>query len=91
MRIPRMLADQRLGAVIGRAPPTSFDIWLKDYLGDSLTSALFLRMKLVPDWIEQRQGLLQVLLRLLAPPCANAAPADFCLPSTWILGAGRQG
>ena len=29
-----MLADQRLGAVIGRNPPTSFDSWLNDYVGD---------------------------------------------------------
>jgi hypothetical protein len=35
LRIRGMLADQRLGAVIGRDPPTSFDAWLKDYVGDS--------------------------------------------------------
>ncbi len=34
LRIRGMLADQRLGAVIGRDPPTSFDTWLKDYVGD---------------------------------------------------------
>lgn len=34
LRIRGMLADQRLGAVIGRNPPTSFDAWLKDYVGD---------------------------------------------------------
>jgi hypothetical protein len=34
MRIRGMLADQRLGAVISRDPPTSFDAWLKDYVGD---------------------------------------------------------
>jgi hypothetical protein len=35
LRIRGMLADQRLGAVIGRDPPTSFDIWLKDYVGSN--------------------------------------------------------
>lgn len=35
LRIRGMLADQRLGAVIGRDPPTSFDTWLKDYVGDN--------------------------------------------------------
>jgi hypothetical protein len=34
LRIRGMLADQRLGAVIGRHPPTSFEAWLKDYVGD---------------------------------------------------------
>jgi hypothetical protein len=34
LRIRGMLADQRLGAVIGRDPPTSFETWLKDYVGD---------------------------------------------------------
>lgn len=34
LRIRGMLADQRLGAVIGRDPPTSFEKWLKDYVGD---------------------------------------------------------
>jgi DNA helicase HerA-like ATPase len=33
LRIRGMLADQRLGAVIGREPPTSFDSWLNDYVG----------------------------------------------------------
>jgi DNA helicase HerA-like ATPase len=35
LRIRGMLADQRLGAVIGRDPPTSFDTWLRDYVGDN--------------------------------------------------------
>lgn len=35
LRIRGMLADQRLGAVIGRDPPTSFDAWLADYVGSS--------------------------------------------------------
>jgi hypothetical protein len=35
LRIRGMLADQRLGAVIGRDPPTAFADWLKDYVGDS--------------------------------------------------------
>lgn len=35
LRIRGMLADQRLGAVIGRDPPTSFEAWLADYVGES--------------------------------------------------------
>ncbi|MCK9390119.1 MAG: ATP-binding protein [Syntrophales bacterium] len=38
LRIRSMLADQRLGAVIGRDPPTSFDMWLKNYVGDNAAS-----------------------------------------------------
>src|ERR1019366_6229367 len=33
LRIRGMLADQRLGAVIGREPPITFEDWLKDYIG----------------------------------------------------------
>jgi uncharacterized protein len=33
LRIRGMLADQRLGAVIGRSPPTTFENWLNDYVG----------------------------------------------------------
>ncbi|WP_448032755.1 ATP-binding protein [Bradyrhizobium liaoningense] len=33
IRIRGMLADQRLGAVIGREPPTTFETWLNDYIG----------------------------------------------------------
>jgi hypothetical protein len=34
LRIKSMLADQRLGPVISRDPPTTFENWLKDYVGD---------------------------------------------------------
>jgi uncharacterized protein len=34
LRIRSMLADQRLGSVIGKTPPTSFEEWLKSYVGD---------------------------------------------------------
>lgn len=33
LRIRGMLADQRLGSVIGREPPITFEDWLKDYIG----------------------------------------------------------
>jgi DNA helicase HerA-like ATPase len=33
LRIRSMLADPRLGAVVGRDPPTSFDAWLNNYVG----------------------------------------------------------
>lgn len=35
LRIRSMLADQRLGSVIGKQPPTNFDDWLKSYVGDN--------------------------------------------------------
>lgn len=38
LRIRAMLADQRLGSVIGKQPPTSFDDWLKAYVGDNAAS-----------------------------------------------------
>lgn len=38
LRIRGMLADQHLSAVIARDPPTSFDNWLKDYVGDNCAS-----------------------------------------------------
>lgn len=34
LRIRSMLADQRLGSVIGKNPPTTFEDWLKSYIGD---------------------------------------------------------
>ncbi|GAA4497521.1 ATP-binding protein [Gluconacetobacter tumulicola] len=34
LRIRSMLADHRLGGVIAREPPTSFEEWLKSYVGD---------------------------------------------------------
>lgn len=33
LRIRGMMADHRLGDVIGKEPPTSFDQWLTDYVG----------------------------------------------------------
>jgi uncharacterized protein len=35
LRIRSMLADHRLATVIARDPPTSFDTWLRDYVGDN--------------------------------------------------------
>lgn len=34
LRIKSMLADQRLGSVIARDPPTTFTDWLEDYVGN---------------------------------------------------------
>jgi uncharacterized protein len=38
LRIRGMLADQRLGAVINKHPPTTFDSWLNEYVGSSEAS-----------------------------------------------------
>ncbi|MFG6488302.1 ATP-binding protein [Roseateles sp. BYS78W] len=35
LRIRGMLADHRLGAVVGHQPPVRFEDWLSDYVGDS--------------------------------------------------------
>jgi DNA helicase HerA-like ATPase len=54
LRIRGMLADQRLGAVIGRDPATSFDAWLKNYVGDngaSNGSMAVVDLSLVPSEI----------------------------------------
>lgn len=54
LRIRGMLADQRLGAVIGRDPATSFDAWLKNYVGEngaSNGSIAVVDLSLVPSEI----------------------------------------
>lgn len=54
LRIRGMLSDQRLGAVIGRTPPTSFEDWLKDYVGENGASngpLAIIDLSLVPSEI----------------------------------------
>jgi hypothetical protein len=52
LRIRGMLADQRLGSVIGGEPRINFDDWLKDYVGDngaSNGSIAVIDLSLVPS------------------------------------------
>jgi len=66
LRIRGMLADQRLGAVIGRTPPTTFDQWLKDYVGDNGASngeVAVIDLSLVPS--EVVHIVVSVLARLV--------------------------
>jgi len=54
LRIRGMLADHRLGAVISRDPPTSFDTWLSDYVGENGArngSLAIIDLSLVPSEI----------------------------------------
>lgn len=54
LRIRGMLADRRLGSVISRDPPTSFDSWLADYVGaDGATNGpiAIIDLSLVPSEI----------------------------------------
>jgi uncharacterized protein len=56
LRIRSMLADQRLGSVIARDPPTTFDSWLKDYLGENAASngpLAVIDLSLVPSEVVQ--------------------------------------
>ena len=56
LRIRSMLADQRLGSVIARDPPTTFDSWLKDYLGDNAATngpLAVIDLSLVPSEVVQ--------------------------------------
>lgn len=66
LRIRGMLADQRLGAVIGRNPPTTFEQWLKDYVGDNGASngeVAIVDLSLVPS--EVVHIVVSVLARLV--------------------------
>ena len=52
LRIRGMLADQRLGSVIGGDPQINFDAWLRDYVGDngaSNGSIAVIDLSLVPS------------------------------------------
>jgi hypothetical protein len=66
LRIRGMLADQRLGAVIGREPPTRFDTWLKNYVGDNAADngmLAIIDLSLVPS--EVIHIVVSVLARLI--------------------------
>lgn len=89
LRIRGMLADQRLGAVIGREPPTSFDTWLKDYVGDngaSNGSLAIIDLSLIPS--EVIHIVVSVLARLVFESLQRyrrSHPTGQTLPTVLVL------
>ncbi len=89
LRIRGMLADQRLGAVIGREPPTSFDSWLKDYVGDNGASngpLAVVDLSLVPS--EVIHIVIAVLARLIFESLQRyrrSHPTGQSLPTVLVL------
>lgn len=89
LRIRGMLADQRLGAVIGRDPPTSFDTWLKDYIGDDGARngpLAIVDLSLVPS--EVVHIVVSVLARLIFESLQRyrrSHPAGLSLPTVLVL------
>lgn len=89
LRIRGMLADQRLGAVIGRDPPTSFDSWLKDYVGDNGASngtLAIIDLSLVPS--EVVHIVVSVLARLIFESLqryCRSHPMGLSLPTVLVL------
>jgi len=89
LRIRGMLADHRLGAVIARDPPTSFDSWLKDYVGDNGASngpLAVVDLSLVPS--EVVHIVVSVLARLVFESLQryrHSHPTDRTLPTVLVL------
>lgn len=89
LRIRGMLADQRLGAVIGRDPPTSLDTWLKDYVGDNGASngqLAVIDLSLVPSEIVHI--VVSVLARLIFESLQRyrrVHPTGQALPTVLVL------
>ncbi|RWH52862.1 MAG: DUF87 domain-containing protein [Mesorhizobium sp.] len=89
LRIRGMLADQRLGAVIARDPPTSFDDWLNDYVGADGASngqVAVVDLSLVPSEIVHI--VVSVLARLIFESLQRyrrAHPQGRTLPTVLVL------
>jgi len=89
LRIRGMLADHRLGAVIARDPPTSFDSWLRDYVGDNGASngpLAVVDLSLVPS--EVVHIVVSVLARLVFESLQRyrrSHPTDRTLPTVLVL------
>lgn len=89
LRIRGMLANQRLGDVIGREPATSFDQWLKDYVGDNGASngtLAIIDLSLVPS--EVVHIVVSVLARLVFESLQRyrrSHPTGRTLPTVLVL------
>ena len=89
LRIRGMLADPRLSAVIGRDPPTSFETWLKDYVGQSGASngqIAVVDLSLVPSEIVHI--VVSVLARLIFESLQRyrrSHPKGLTLPTVLVL------
>ncbi len=89
LRIRGMLADQRLGKVIGRDPPTTFEDWLKNYVGENGASngpVAIIDLSLVPA--EIIHIVVSVLARLVFESLQRYRrqhPEGRTLPTTLVL------
>jgi hypothetical protein len=89
LRIRGMLSDQRLGAVIGRDPPTTFEAWLTDYVGADAASnghLAIIDLSLVPSEIVHI--VVSVLARLIFEALQRyrrSDPSGRSLPTVLVL------
>jgi hypothetical protein len=89
LRIRGMLADQRLGAVIARHPPISFDTWLRDYVGENGANngqLAIIDLSLVPS--EVVHIVVSVLARLIFESLQRyrrSHPTGLSLPTVLVL------
>ena len=89
LRIRGMLADQRLGDVIGGDPAISFDTWLKDYVGDNAATngpLAVIDLSLVPS--EVVHIVVSVLARLIFEALQRyrrSHPKGLALPTVLVL------
>lgn len=89
LRIRGMLADQRLGSVIGGEPQIAFDSWLRDYVGDNAAangSIAVVDLSLVPS--EVVHIVVSVLARLIFESLQRyrrAEPDGMALPTVLVL------
>jgi hypothetical protein len=89
LRIRGMLADKHLSAVIARDPPTSFDSWLKDYVGDNCAGngpLAVVDLSLVPS--EVVHIVVSVLARLVFESLQRYRrnhPTGLSLPTVLVL------
>lgn len=89
LRIRSMLADQRLGSVIGKDPPTNFESWLKSYIGDDAASngpLAIIDLSLVPS--EVVHIVVAVLARVIFESLQRyrrCHPQGLSLPTVLVL------
>lgn len=89
LRIRSMLADQRLGSVIAKSPPTQFEDWLKNYVGDDGAAngpLAIIDLSLVPSEIVQ--VVVAVLARVIFESLQRyrrVHPDGLSLPTVLVL------
>lgn len=89
LRIKGMFADQYLGDVINRQPPTTLDAWLNDYIGSNHATngqVAIIDLSLVPSDVVH--NIVAVLGRLVFESLQRyrrAHPDGKCLPTALVL------